>query len=372
MDVGQGSLAVVLCIACACTRPNPEYCDEQVPCSSGTCNFNTHLCEATDGGVRSDGQVASDGAPTACQAAGGKVVISTDRDGDYEIATMLADGSEFLRLTDDPVADLNPRFSPDGRYVAWVRAGPQAFVMNADGSDQHNVSQGDAQSDSVVWSPDSHRLLFVSTRDGNSEVYAVDADGANLRNLTSNAATDSQPDWSADGSHIVFRSNRADANYELFTMNSDGTGQVAITSRPSLTALPRWSPLNADIAWADGTPAADLWTARANGSSPHMVAAGPVDFALTWAPDGSKLAWRQALDIVTIAADGTAFVNLTNDGSTVNDNLPSWSPNSDRLIFQTRRDGDPEVYVVGADGSAPTNISNSIAMDIPGNWVRCP
>ena len=59
----------------------------------------------------------------------------------------------------------------------------------------------------------------------NSDIYVIDADGKNQRRLTKNTSRNTDPSWSPDGKRIVFVSNR-DGNYEIYVMNADGARQV--------------------------------------------------------------------------------------------------------------------------------------------------
>jgi len=94
------------------------------------------------------------------------------------------------------------------------------------------LSNSSPKSDySPIWSPDGQKILFLSDRDGNLEIYVVNEDGKGIKNLTKNKATDYNPVWSPDGSQIVFTSER-DGNPELYVMNSDGTGVTRLTSQP--------------------------------------------------------------------------------------------------------------------------------------------
>ncbi len=74
----------------------------------------------------------------------------------------------------------------------------EIYVMNADGSGQTNLTNNPAVDGllGIDWSPDGSRIAFTSDRDGNDEVYVMNADGSGLTNLTNNPADDSHPAWS--------------------------------------------------------------------------------------------------------------------------------------------------------------------------------
>jgi len=68
--------------------------------------------------------------------------------------------------------------------------------MNADGSNQTNLTKNPAGDGCPVWSPDGRKIAFVSDRDGNEEIYGMNADGSSQTNLTKNPAGDGCPVWS--------------------------------------------------------------------------------------------------------------------------------------------------------------------------------
>ena len=83
-------------------------------------------------------------------------------------------------------------------------------------------------------------IAFYSNRDGLAEIYVMDAEGMNVQRLTDNSAADVSPSWSPDGSRIVFVSDR-DGNYEIYTsliedLVSDGF-VVASVNHPYISGI---------------------------------------------------------------------------------------------------------------------------------------
>lgn len=112
----------------------------------------------------------------------------------------------------------NPQLSPDGRLVAYERTttdlttgkrNADIWVVPADGSGPARLLVGGDKSETTpVWTPDGHHLAFISTRDGEPQIYLADADGANIRRLT-DLAMGVQPPVviSPDGALIGFVSD---------------------------------------------------------------------------------------------------------------------------------------------------------------------
>jgi Tol biopolymer transport system component len=346
------------------TEANPTYCDEATPCSTGVCNLETHMCGPAPDGAP-DAPV--DAPPGACETAGGRIVFTTTRDGDTEIATVLADGSQYRQLTSNGVEDAWPLLSPDGARIAWW-VGGELWVMNADGTSPHAVSEGGVIDLSYRWSSDSDRLVFAGS---GADVYVVNADGSGLANVTMDVAgSNDRPAWSPDGTRIAFRQNDSATDHDLYTINADGTNPTRIVDVAGESDIfyVRWSPDGNLISYR---AASSLWTVAPNGSSPEVLADGGT--RNEWSHDAARLVWDDGADIWTIRVDGTALTNLTNGGiPATGSTIPWWSPDDARIVFATRRDGDSEVYVMNADGSDPVNLTNDIAHDLPGNWAPCP
>src|SRR5574341_1882924 len=87
------------------------------------------------------------------------------------------------------------------------------------------------------------KIVFVSERNGNPEIYVMNSDGSGQTRLTSNAGVDEYPNWSPDGRKIVYTSEGIDTG-EVFVINADGSGETNLTHNPQYFGVekPKWSP----------------------------------------------------------------------------------------------------------------------------------
>jgi len=166
---------------------------------------------------------------------GKRIVFTSLKDGDLEIYTMNADGTDVRRLTNTPGYDGGAWWSPDGKQIVYRANHPtdsaelkayrdllgqrlvrpsrvELFIMNADGSNQRQITKLGGANFGPSWTPDGKRIVFSSNyknpRGGNFDLYLVDADGGNLEQLTFDEAFDGFPMFSPDGKKIVWASNR--------------------------------------------------------------------------------------------------------------------------------------------------------------------
>ena len=176
--------------------------------------------------------------------AAGRIAFRSKRDGNSEIYMMNADGSQQTNLTNHPDEDFLADWSPEGERLVFdsdrnIRRG--IFLMNADGTGLQSLTALTSENALPAWSPGGGRIAFDSKRDLNREIYVMNADGTDQTRLTNNPADDWWASWSPDGSRILFTSNR-DGDAEVYVMNANGTGQANLTNSPAGDFRPVWSP----------------------------------------------------------------------------------------------------------------------------------
>jgi Tol biopolymer transport system component len=168
---------------------------------------------------------------------GRQIVFHTNRDGNFEIYVMDSDGQNPTRLTNYAGIDQYPDWSPDGRQIVF-RRDIDIYVLDLRTGDIERLTNAAPLNQMAMWSPNGRQLVFMSARDGYPSVFVMDADGSNQVNLTPKATADSPgewlsraPAWSTNGRQIYFMSFRPSTggDTEVFVMNADGSGVRRLT-----------------------------------------------------------------------------------------------------------------------------------------------
>jgi dipeptidyl aminopeptidase/acylaminoacyl peptidase len=231
----------------------------------------------------SDPQISPDGRRVAF------VVTTASEERDEYLSNVwvvAADGGEPRRFTTGPTRDTQPRWSPDGRWLAFVsdrgpKKKPQLYAMPADGGEAvqlTDLANGVFGLWGITWSPDSAGLAFVArvggweeperederaksrpahvistlkyrfesigfTYDRRPHIFVVPVAGGAPRQITDGDYPDVWPTWSPDGTRIAFVAERhetrdTDVNDAIYEVGTDGGTPRRISS----TLAPMWAP----------------------------------------------------------------------------------------------------------------------------------
>lgn len=187
-----------------------------------------------------------DFAPGGIRVAFDGVTAGSTKDDIYVIATS---GKGLTRLTRNQGNNDRPVFSPDGKRIAFIsdRTGvQQVWVMNQDGTHQHQITTKTLAHYAVDWNPDGKRIVFDEGGPGYpTAIMVAQADGSGQKQLTRGPSRDFGAVWSPDGRRIAFVrvfGFSATAEQDVFVMNADGTGQHALR-KGKKQLVPAWQPL---------------------------------------------------------------------------------------------------------------------------------
>ena len=144
-----------------------------------------------------------------------------------------------------------------------------------------------------------------------------------------------------------------------------------LTNSETIELHPTWSPSDGrKIAYLSGFEDPELWVMNADGGDSIKLATSiTVDTelytTLAWSPDGEHIAFSSARDgnaeIYKVGANGEGLTRLTNNDA--EDIYPSWSPDGARIAFSSNQDGNFEIYVAGPEGADLTRLTNSTVQD---------
>jgi dipeptidyl aminopeptidase/acylaminoacyl peptidase len=280
---------------------------------------------------------------------------SSDKE-DQDIWLVRWNGRETLQLTNSTFGEHSARWSPDGKYIAFLsdrageKSGDQIWLLNRAGGEARQLSHFDGGISSFAWSPDGARIVFSAEvippaqeesdtpkpividrlqfksddggylRGERTHLFLLDVESGETTQLTDGAFDELQPTWSPDGSRVAFLSKRgeepdAHANWDLYLVDArpDST-PVQLTTNPG----------------TDGDPMED-WSSRAptfsaDGKAVAYVAAGkPEDL------------WYSLVQVNVIpAAGGEAMMPIAKLDRQSFD--PQWSTDGRWIYFRVEEE----------------------------------
>jgi Tol biopolymer transport system component len=251
--------------------------------------------------------------------------------------------SDARQLTDQQGRITGARLSPDGTQLAFNlhgQAGRHIWRLPAKGGLLERVLMDPSEQIWPRWSPDGRRIAYHS----NGEIWVVPSDGGQPSRLTTHEASDCCAWWSTDGLEIAFTSNR-NGNFDIWGVVPQGGPSRQVTTDPATDSLPVWSPNGREIAFeSDRSGNFDIWVIPSKGGEARQLTSDPSsDTRATWSPDGEWIVflsnrpggrvWRVP------AAGGTAEPVLGDDTVSL-----VWSSASDRVFFGARRGGRGNLY----------------------------
>lgn len=268
-----------------------------------------------------------------------QIAFTSDRTGHKEIWVMDYDGANQREVTSLKGISLTPRWSPDSSRIAFTcfepaRNGvvsPQICMFSMVSGKMISWPRWSGTNSSPAWSPDGSKIMFMSSMQGNPDLYVADSNGGHPKRLTFSVGVNTSPAWNPKtGQEVVFVSDRAGSGHpQLYTMSVDGTNIEKIALEDAGYVIdPAWSP---------------------NGQL----------IAFSWQrPDGNY-------DIYVMDISTHSLVQLTRD--TGRNERPCWAPDGRHIAFESTRTGSRQIWSMLADGSEARQLTKTGSNESP-SW----
>ncbi len=219
----------------------------------------------------------------------------------------------------------------------------------------------------------SRELVFAAREGSNFELFTAQVASAwrsrrptlvGLQRLTMNTADEVSPSISASGTLVAFASG---AGLELMTVNGGGRQVVLANDGTHRDYCPALAPDGTQIAFvSDRGGDEEIWVVNIQTGALRQLTidAQPLG-GLNWSADGLQLAFTSAntkskLTGIALADVSSGSFRLLTDGG---DSSPALSPRGDRLLFTSQRDGDPELYMLSLNSGALERLTHSAGLD---------
>jgi dipeptidyl aminopeptidase/acylaminoacyl peptidase len=252
----------------------------------------------------------------------------------------------------------DPQISPDGKLVAYSVStydkeknarSSQIFLVSIEGGEPRQLTSGARANERPRWSPDGRQIAFISTRDGESHIWMVDTGGGEARKITTISTGAADLIWSPDGANLLFVSDvypecaDDDCNKKRLEQAEASKVKAKMTDRLLFRHWNSWKEGKRShifIVAAAGGPARDL--TPGDWDAPPFSLGGQDNYAFS--PDGKEACFARNIDKVealstnndlfTIPVTGGEVRRITNNpGSDTN---PLYSPDGRYIAYRSQ------------------------------------
>ena len=249
------------------------------------------------------------------------------------IAIMDYDGNNHEYLTDGKNIAITPRFSPDGKKIAYLSFSdkkPTVFLLDLDTKKEKVLGNFSG----MRFSPDSEKIIFSLTKRGSSNIFIQKLSNNETIQITNNRHINTSPSFSPDNKWIVFSSDRSGKQNLYVKKNNDDISKKAkrITFGDGSYATPVWSPRGDYIAFTKTYKNKFfIGLIKKDGSGERIIATGYLTESPSWSPNGRTLIFNKVFKskgklvsaIFTIDITGNLEKKLNTPGQASD---PDWGP----------------------------------------------
>lgn len=249
-----------------------------------------------------------------------RIAYVTRASGRYSLWVADADGENAQPALKSGEPIISPAWSPNGAqlaYVSFESRKPVIYVHEVASGRRRPVATFRGSNSAPTWSPDGNRMLATLTLSGNSQIYELSSSGGEPRRLSQSSGIDTEATYSPDGAFIYFVSDRG-GSPQIYRMPASGGAGERVTFNGNYNISPSISP--------DGK----------------------------WMAFVSRISGAFKLHVMELASG-----NITAVTDTVDDERPSFAPNSRLIIYATKVQGREALMTTTVDGQIKTRLASA-------------
>lgn len=285
---------------------------------------------------------------------------------------------EFSRLIAHRTADElmkhfgeKPIFNSKIVFISNRDGNDEIYFMDYDGKRAKRITHNDYVDSLPSWSSDNEKIIYTSYKKQNPDLYAFSLYTGKTESISQGGANYSA-DWSLEGDNLVYTSTKS-GNAEIYTRNMRSGKEKRLTFNQVIDTSPSWSPNGREIVFTSqrsGTP--QIYIMDAEGTNIRRITyEGTYHDSPVWSPDGSRIAYvsrvEYRFDIYVYNLKTNTIIKLTEKAGR-NEN-PCWSPDGRHLVFSSTRSGSYQLYLIDYDGGNLRQLTFSGENKMP-KWQK--
>jgi serine/threonine protein kinase len=314
----------------------------------------------------------------------GLVMIGNDQEkSPSQIWHLSYPDGEARRITNDLNSYGDVSVTADSRTLCTVQSGGTSGIWVSDSGDPDRARQitrgaGGDGSLGICWTPDG-RIVYTSG--ANPDIWIMEADGSNQKELTLDSGANVEPSVSPDSRYIVLTSNRG-GSFNIWRMDIDGNNPKQLTNG----SRERWPQCTPDGKWViyESTPLSgptSIWKVPIDGGIAVQLISGPSSQPAL-SPDGKLIAFYKAQEIAVVSPDGGEPKRVLNvpefmfraptDLLRLSVRLPffRWAADGSGLIYVKENGGRQAIWKVLLNGDSPKRLVEFYGGETIFDWSR--
>jgi Tol biopolymer transport system component/DNA-binding winged helix-turn-helix (wHTH) protein len=305
------------------------------------------------------------------------VLTDTDRPGGplglYLVSTYGADRTRITNRGNSPqYHDSNPKFSPDGNRIAflrsWSHTSADVYLVDLQSGQEIALTRDRVKLTNLDWSPDGQKIYFVSNRMINQRIWSLDLETGALEMIKGLPIDIEYLALSPDGKTLAYIQAMIDTIIDLRPLSTPSLTSPCVINSSRGDDSPRLSPDGKKLVFVSNRSGFyELWLSNSDctGNVQLTHFSGHGVGSPRWSPDGRAIVFDRSTDrqteIYRIQADGTSQVQLTIDPS--EDAMPAWSSDGTAIYFTSARGGGHEIWKIPAERGPAQRVTNGPGRD---------